>query len=356
MAFDRPTLTEIISRLEADLVSRLGLDALLPRSVLKVLGRVEAGAAHLLHGHLEYVARQVLPDTADTEHLDRWASIFGLTRKAAAKARSIVTFTGVNGTQVPIGSEFVRADGERFRTTTLATMASGTGSASAEALQPYGEIQNSEPAITYTLAAPIAGIDDLITSSVGFSLGSDVETDELLRARLLKEIQTAPQGGAEIDYELWALEVSGVTRAWTLPLHFGVGSVGLTFVRDNDSGGLIPSAAEVQAVQDHIDPLRPVAVGLFTTFAPTAVPLAFTIDLTTLPSATDSADIQAAITANLTQLLLDEAAPGGSLAISKVREAISTAEGETDHILSTPSADVTVNAGELSTLGTITFV
>lgn len=356
MAFDRPTLTEIVSRLEADLVSRLGLDALLPRSVLKVLGRVEAGAAHLLHGHLAYVARQVLPDTADSEHLDRWAAIFGLTRKAAGKARALVTFTGVNGTTVPTFTEFVRADGERYRSTTLATMAGGTGNASAEALQPYSESQNTAAAVTYTLSAPIAGIDDLVNSGLGFSLGSDEETDALLRARLLKEIQTAPQGGAAIDYELWALEVAGVTRAWPLPLHFGVGSVGLTFVRDGDSASIIPDAAEVQAVQDYIDARRPVAVGLFTAFAPTAVPLAITVDLTTLPSATSSADIQAAITANLTQLLLDAATPGGTLAISKIREAISTAEGETDHLLNTPTADVTVSAGQLSTLGTITYL
>lgn len=358
MAFDRPSLSEIIVRVEADLQQRLGIGALLPRSVLKVLARVIAGAAHLLHGHVAFGVQQAIPDTATGEIMARWASIFGLTRKAAAAARGFSVWTGVNGTLVPAGTLFQNGAGVQFKTSNSGSIAGGSVTVLSTQIQPFGAAGNMATGTAVALLTPIAGVTSqgvIDGAGIGFTGGADEETDADLLARLLLERRTPPEGGAEIDYEVWALLVAGVTRAWTLPLHFGVGSVGLTFMRDDDVDP-VPDAAEVQAVQDFVDVLRPVGVPLFTTFAPTPISLAFTIDLTSPPAAEDSAEIQAAITANLTALLLDEAEPGGTLLISRIREAISTSEGETDHILTSPIVDQTVAAGELSVMGIITFI
>jgi hypothetical protein len=69
MPFQRPTLTQLIERLLADMSGRMvGVDgAVLRRSVLGALARAEAGAAHELHGHLEWISEQVIIDTADAE-------------------------------------------------------------------------------------------------------------------------------------------------------------------------------------------------------------------------------------------------------------------------------------------------
>ena len=48
--------------------------------------RVEAAVAHGLYGFLDYLSQQIIYDTAETAYLERWASIFGINRKAAAKA------------------------------------------------------------------------------------------------------------------------------------------------------------------------------------------------------------------------------------------------------------------------------
>ena len=66
----------------------------------------------------------------------------------------------------------------------------------------------------------------------GLAAGSDAETDESLRARVLRRIQKPPQGGAGYDYVAWALEVPGVTRAWVYPAEMGLGTVTVRFVRD----------------------------------------------------------------------------------------------------------------------------
>jgi uncharacterized phage protein gp47/JayE len=105
MAFSRPTLTELVTRIEADYVSRLtGGGTLLRRSVVKVLARVHAGAMHLLYGFAAYIAKQLMPDTAEAEFLERWAAIWGIFRKLATYTTFNAVFTGTNGTVIPVPS------------------------------------------------------------------------------------------------------------------------------------------------------------------------------------------------------------------------------------------------------------
>jgi uncharacterized phage protein gp47/JayE len=155
-------------------------------------------------------------------------------------------------------------------------------------------------------------------------------------------------GGAKSDYEAWALQVAGVTRAWVYPLENGPGSVVVRFVRDNDAD-LIPDAAEVSAVQHYIDDLRPVTANV-SVQAPTAAPLNLTIQLTP-----NTAAVRAAVTAELADVVRREAMPGGTLLLSHLREAISVAAGEINNVLATPTADVTHAPGQMPVLGTITW-
>ena len=103
------------------------------------------------------------------------------------------------------------------------------------------------------------------------------------------------------------------------------------------------------AVQDYIDERRPVTAQV-TVLAPVAVPLALTIALTP-----DTTAVRAAVTAELQDLLRRDAKPGGTILISRIREAISVSAGEQNHVLTVPSVDVTHAAGEMPTLGTITW-
>ena len=76
MSFERPDLPTLIERAIADIESRLtGADARLRRSNLNVLARVHSGAAHGLYGYLDWLAKQILPDSADAEFLERHARI-----------------------------------------------------------------------------------------------------------------------------------------------------------------------------------------------------------------------------------------------------------------------------------------
>ena len=348
MPFSRPTLQELINRTSADAVARLGLEELLRRDDMQVLARVLAGASHNLHGHVAWLAEQVIIDTAEAEYLARWANIWGVDRKPAAAAAGNVTLTGNNGVVIPAGTSLVRSDGVEYTTDAEATIASGTATAAVTAVVA-GAAGNALAGVAVNLTTAIAGLASQATVAAGGLVGGAyIETDAALRARLLARIQAPPHGGAKADYVTWALEVPGVTRAWVYPGELGLGTITVRFVRDDDAS-IIPDAAEVQAVQDYIDARRPVTADV-TVVAPIAVPLNLTIALTP-----NTSTVQAAVQAEIADLLRREAEPGGTILISHIREAISLAAGETNHVLTVPAADVAHTTGQIAMMGAITW-
>lgn len=350
MPLSRPSLADLVQRVAADIASRLpGADALLRRSNLGVLGKVLAGVAHGLYGFLAYIARQVIIDTADADYLERWAVIWGLVRHAAVAAGGTVTFTGVNGTAIPAGTVLQRSDGTQFTTNAPGVIASGSAAIAVTASDPGTDGETAAGSVL-VMSAPIAGVASSATVAAGgLSGGSDVESDAALRARLLLRIRRPPQGGSRSDYENWTLEVPGVTRVWVRPLYLGLGTVGILFVRDDDPS-IIPDVGEVATVAAYLEERRPVTAELYV-LAPTPVALAFTIELTP-----DTADVRAAVIAELTDVLRREAEPGGTILRSHLTEAISLAAGEVDHVLTVPAADVEHDATEMAVMGVVTWV
>lgn len=347
--FSRPTLTELVSRTRADMLARLTPDELLRRSDSEVIARVLAGTSHELHGYLDWIANQIIYDTADDEMLVRWASIWGIDPKPAEFAVGAWSTSGVAGTVVPADTVLRRADGVEYRVIADTVIGGGATVVPVQAVEA-GASGNALAGTPLSLLSPIAGVQSVGVADVaGMTNGSDVESVDELRARFLERIRKPASGGAASDYIAWALEVPGVTRAWVYPLEMGAGTVTVRFVRDNDAS-MIPDAAEVAAVKAHIDAVRPVTAELYVV-APVAAPINFQVDLDPPTLA-----VKAAVEAELRDLLLREAAPGKTILISHIREAISIAAGENDHVLVSPAANVTNATGQMSTFGSITWL
>lgn len=348
MPFTRPTLAELVDRVQQDFVSRLELaGAVLRRSLVFVLSRVQAGAAHMLYGYLDWLARQLFADTSEREFLLRQASLYGLQPTPADFAQAEVALVGTNGSVAPAGSVLLRSDGAEYTLDADATISGGTATAQATA-SLAGATYTLTPGVVLTFQSPQAGIDATGTVSTSLQDGVDEEDTEAFRTRFLERLRQAPQGGATNDYVAWAKEVPGVTRVWVAPLELGVGTVVVRFVRDGDMS-LIPDAGEVAEVQAYIDERRPVTAAV-TVLAPTEAPLALTISVEP-----DTVAVRAAVEAELTDLLERTAEPGGTVLVSQLQTAIGTAEGVTDFTLVSPVGNVTYTAGQLPVLGTITW-
>jgi uncharacterized phage protein gp47/JayE len=349
MPFSRPTLNTLLDQTAGEMESRLpGVLARVRRSLAGVLARVVAGAVWALYGYAEWLDRQKWPDLSEAEYLDWHGGRWGIVRKEAAGATGVIQFSGVEGAVVPVATVTQRADGVQYSTTAEGIIAGGQALVPAQALVA-GQAGNAALNTALNLANPIAGVNAGAIVSTAFSGGSEIEADEDYRARILARIRQPPQGGSDDDYVAWALEVAGVTRAWVYPQEQGAGTVVLRFVRDDDASP-IPDAGEVATVQTYVDALRPVTAQLYVV-APVAVPVNFT--LTVQPN---TAAVKAAVEAELRALLLRDAQPGATLKISHVREAISIAAGEDDYVLTAPAADVVMAAGQMATMGVVTWL
>lgn len=346
MSFTRPSLSDLISRTRSDVLSRLGLDDSLRRSDAEVYARVCAGAAHALYGYIDWLSRQIIYDSAEAEYLERWASIWGVTRKSAAAATGTVSVVASVGAVIPAGTAFQSLDAVQYETDADVVIAASPTTVAITAVA-VGAGGNRTAGQTLSLVSPVAGVQSSATASE-LSGGADAETDDALRGRLITRIQKPPQGGSADDYVTWALEVAGVTRAWCYPLERGLGTVVVRFMRDDDSDP-IPGVTAVAAVQSYLDALRPATAAL-TVLAPVAAPLAFTLSVT--PS---TAKVKAAVEAELADLILREAVPGGTLPISHIRAAISAAAGESDYLLASPVTDVVAGTGKIITMGAVTW-
>lgn len=349
MPFKRSTPQQLLERISTEFDLALpGSDARLRRSVENVLSRALVIAENELYGYLTYLAKQIFVDTASVEFLERHAAIWGITRKPAAAASGEVTFTGSNTAVIPAGTVLQLKNGRQFTTDAELVIAGGTATGTVTAALA-GQDGNTDASASIALVSPISGIQSAAAiGEDGLTGGADIESDAALAARVIKRIQQPPHGGAKFDYETWALEVPGVTRAWVYPEQMGVGTVSVTFVMD-DRDDIIPLAGDVANVQAHIDTARPVTADV-SVFAPTPVAVDFEITLNP-----NNADTRAAVQAEIADFFQREAAPGGTLYWSRMMEAISTATGEFDHVLAQPAANVVMDYGEMPVVGEFTF-
>ncbi len=350
MPFDRPPPQDILQRIQAEIdIALPGADARVRRSVEGVMARVLAMSMHELYGYLGWASRQILPDSAEAEFLERHASLWGVFRKSAAAASGAVTFTGTDGAIVPAGSLLTRSDDSAYITLSDIAIAGGSGTGSVVATLAGAE-SNAVSGTRLRLSAPVAGVaSEAPVQAGGLSGGADAEDDAALRARVIERIRQPPHGGAAFDYIVWALEVPGVTRAWVWPEQYGPGTLAISFVMDEKVGTILPSAGEVAAVQAYIDARRPVTADP-TVIAPTALPVDFIVHLNP-----NSLSVQTAVRAEIEDFFRREAKPGGTLFVSRMREAISAAVGEFDHILVAPAGNVVAGFGQMPVPGTYTF-
>ena len=288
-----------------------------------------------------------MPDTAEAEYLDRWAAIWGVLRRPAARATGNAVMTGTVGAVIEEGTLFRRNDNARFIASAEVTFAD-TSAVVPVIAEDAGDAGNTAAEAVISLVSPITGVTTVgAVATGGLSGGVDQELDASLLARLLRRIQEPPHGGAEADYITWALECTGVTRAYAEGGRFGAGTVGVTFLMDDTEGGPIPTSGDVARVQAYIDERRPVTADV-TVYALTPVDLDFTIQLTP-----DTTTVRAAVEAELRDLILREAEPEGTLLVSHIREAISIAAGEADHTITRPTVDATAGAGRIFVMGEI---
>ena len=350
MPLERPDLAAIVADVQAAIEARLpGADAAARYSVLGALAIVWAGGLHGTYGFLERLALQLLPSTADADWLDRHGQVWGVTRRVAAYASGLVTFTGSAGTVIPAGTRLRRSGGLEYVTDAAISIVGGSAVVPVAASQP-GSSGNLAAGTGLILTAPIAGITAAAVHDAGLTGGGEAESDALYRARILDRIKNAPSGGSVADYRAWALAQSGVTRVWVAPNTDGSNLVIVRIMMDGLFPDAVPDQAALERVAAAVEAVRPVTARPRIQ-APDLWPVDVTASL--IP---DTGTARAAVETALGDLFYRDGAPGVAIPISRVRAAISGAAGVDDYLLAAPAADLAPPAGALPVLGALTWV
>jgi uncharacterized phage protein gp47/JayE len=359
MAINIPSLKELAERTRSAFRAELpGSDAWIWPNNLYPTAKVIAAAVFELFLRLRWVIDQAFVTTAEGRYLDRHGADYGIARLAASFAAGTARVTGTAGAAVGAGALLANGAGLRFRVLAGATVpASGTIDVTVRAVEA-GAASNTLAGAPLTLVAPAPGLVEAATTPGGIGGGTDEETDDRYRERLLFRLQNPPHGGAPADYVMWAREIAGVTRVWPVRAAFGPGTIAVYFLMDDTYPDGIPLTADVSRVSDHFAGLAP-AGAIYSVFAPR--PLVVDVRISGLqPDTTDTRD---AVTAEIAVTFRREASPSlpgpyGStarLSVSWLWQAAANASGEHRHRIVSPAADVPLPVGSVAVLGSVIF-
>lgn len=346
MGFTPPDFAAVKANMLRDVQNQLPEAATGADSDFGVRAGAVAAAIEGLYQHQAWIARQVFPDTADPEYLEKHAALHGLTRKRATFAQGSATFTGTPGAAIPLGTEAKTVAGLVFVTSEEATLGAGGTVAVPVQAGAAGTAHNLAAGAGLTLTSAPSGVQGaamLTSATIG---GTDAETNASLLARVLDVLQNPPAGGNAADWRRWAMNVDGVTAAYVFPLRRGLGTVDVCIT----SAGGLPSAEILEATRAALDAQRPAGAADFLVLAPVLAPVPVSA-LARLSGLTLEQAREAIATALAAYFATLE--PGDPVYLSRIETAISGVSGVVDRLVTAPAANVDMGEIQWARLGAV---
>ena len=207
------TYEEILSKMKEKYTSLTGAE-IYDNSDIGIRLKVLAGEIFALYARLDFIEKQSFYATASGEYLDKHANQYGLERKAAAKATGSITFY-INEPldyilYIPAGSVCAAGDSLRYVTTDVCRFSPGTLSATAPAEAEEGGPEYNCTEGTVTTLVSVPAVVSSANNTVAFTGGTETESDEKLRERLIDFCSFLPSGANEEFYKNLAISVEGI--------------------------------------------------------------------------------------------------------------------------------------------------
>lgn len=315
--------------------------------------KVLAGELYGAAVHANWLKNQMFVQTAQGEYLDYHGTLRGITRKEATKSKGYINFY----ISQPVDYDVVIPKGTivatsqvtpvRFVTTVTDAILAGqtTAMVSAQA-QQAGSSGNVLTGKITVLVNPPAGIERAynITS---FREGTDAETDEELRNRILYSYQNVSNGTNCAYYKNLALSVSGVYSAGVIPVNRGTGTVDV-FVSGK---GTTVSAAIVKSVQELVSARREINLDVLVKNA-ASVQVNLLAEITVKKGYYFSS-LKTKCISQITNYI-NGLGIGESVYLSRIGDLIYHMEGVADYkFVSAVSGDVAVTQGQFPVAGNI---
>ena len=304
-----------------------------------------------LYSQAEWLSRQCFPQTAQGEYLDRHAAIRGLERKGAVRATGSIRFsvdaaTGADLT-IQAGTVCATAGMVRFETLEEAILPGGSTyvEVPARAVEP-GTGGNVPAGSVLVMTVPPVGVQSCINTAP-FTGGTDAEQDEALRQRVLETYRRMPNGANAAFYEQGALSFDQVAACTVLPRKRGRGTVDVVVA----TMAGIPDDALVKELQDYFEERREIAVDVEVK-KPTVKNLDVSVQIQ-VGEGYESDQVKAYVTQALTDFFSGERL-GKNTLMAELNRLVFSQKGVANCTILKPTADVTIQAGELPKLNTLT--
>lgn len=348
------TYDSIVENMKADFLEKTGY---LPdeASDIGIRIRVLAGELYNINTYLEWIKRQVFPQTAEGEYLDYHAQMRGLERKEAVKAAGLVEFRLSEPAKEKIdipANTIVSTGGEHpisFETTEYAYIDAGRYfvmvPAQAIVGGESGNIAKKQISVISTIT-----VDGLLVSNPGaFTTGANAEDDDTLRNRILNSMKFILNGTNKEYYSALAKTVNGVECVNVVPRKNGAGTVTLYISgREMKVGNLT-----VFKVQTLIDKQREVNVAV-TVKAAELLPCNLEISVA-LENGYTIDQVQEDVYAQIKKII-DKFDVGDSLMIAAVNDILYHTQGiKTYELLEGSSSGLTAKENEKIILENIYF-
>ncbi|HDR1020941.1 TPA: baseplate J/gp47 family protein [Pasteurella multocida] len=326
-----PTFEEIRSAILRDYQSLDPSADISPDSDNFARASALSAVAEGLYSHQKWIIKQFFPDTADTEFLEKHASLRGIRRRNATYASGGAVITGNEHSQIKAGLQIKTEDNRFYETTeSVVISSSGTVTVAVRSLATGSGQNITQSTKGSFMSAPVGVQTDVTLSNIVGA--TDAESDTSLLERLLELIRRPPAGGNRYDYRNWALNVDGVEAAYVYPLRRGLGTVDIAITSNND----LPSSETIERCQAFIDDERPVTAKESKVVKPDVTRVSF--DIQVKISGITLAEIKVAIQKSLADYF-NTLIPGDELIVSQCEAIVNNLIGVVDRRFTTPTAN-----------------
>ena len=345
------TLEEIYQGLASEFQAQTGQTAG-GSSELAVRFYAVAAQIYSLYVQAEWTRRQCFPQTAQGDYLDKHAQLRGVTRRQAAKAVGTVRFS-VDQAQdsavgIPAGTVCMTAGGVRFVTTGDAVVEQGKLYADVPVEAALGGAAgNVDVGTIVYMSVPPVRIAACINVEPTAG-GTDEESDEELRVRVMETYRRLANGANNAFYEQAAMSFDEVAAVTVIPRSRGVGTVDV--IPASLAG--MPSLELLDKLQEHFDRVREIAVDV-KVYAPTPRTVDLALELWPREGR-DFDEVAQAVRETLMAWFTGERL-GDPLPRARLTSLAFAVDGVENVVFTQPSADLNLNNVTLPVLGSVTI-
>ena len=247
-----PTYSELYESIKADLRNKLGITTIVGKLVLLAFAAVQAAKLKIFYHLAEKIQENIFVDTCDDETLLRYGLVkLNRLPYIAVSAQYKVSVSGTTGAVIPSRTTFVSVDsstnpGHVFILETEYTLPSTTGE-----IILVAEIGGTDSGLilgdVLQVTSPIANVDSFVTVISQEVAPVNDETMAEYRLKVINAYRTEPQGGAKVDYQLWAVDAAGVRRVYPYVVNNSPGDIEIFVESLYDDG--VPDAAMLSEVE-----------------------------------------------------------------------------------------------------------